>query len=62
MNSGSFAGTVASAAAVAANQVGYIVNLDGSLTVYIDADGIAGADIAIDLVGVGSLQSSDFIF
>ena len=37
-------------------------NTQGGITVYMDTDGIRGADFEIHLVGVTSVQQSDFRF
>ena len=55
-------GVLASPAALTAGSLGYVVNGDGSLTIYGDHDGNGIADFALDIIGVGSLQSNDFIF
>jgi VCBS repeat-containing protein len=56
-----FVGLLASAGAVGANEVGYFVDA-GVMTIYVDTDGIAGADLEIDL-GNGYVPSAgDFLF
>jgi hypothetical protein len=54
---------VAGGSDVGANQAGWHYDSASNTTiVYVDTDGIAGADLTINLAGVTSLQSSDFIF
>ena len=55
-------GVLASPAALTAGSLGYVVNVDGSLTIYGDHDGNGVSDFALEIIGVGSLQTNDFIF
>jgi Ca2+-binding RTX toxin-like protein len=61
-----WAGELASSGDLGANQLGYVVNADGSLTVFADSDGNgvynADADLTFDVAGTPDLLSSDFIF
>lgn len=54
-----YVGQLTGAGQVDAREVGYYV-ADGVTTVYIDTDGIAGADLEIHLIGTYSLTSNDF--
>jgi VCBS repeat-containing protein len=55
-------GELPDATAMLPRGLGYIDNHDGSLTIYGDHSGDGISDLAITIFGVGSLQSSDFIF
>lgn len=55
-----FQGQVASFAAVAPNSLAYIQTSDG-IIVAVDWDGVAGADMAIHLLGVTNFQTTDYI-
>ena len=56
----SFVGAIAQAGAVGANEVGYMV-AGGITTVYVDTDGVFGADLEIKLTGNIPLSVNDFI-
>jgi len=57
----SFVGLLTNAGAVGPNQVGYMT--DGTTTtIYVDTDGVFGADLEIKLTGNITLNSGDFIF
>jgi len=57
----SFVGLLASAGAVGANEVGYMVNA-GITTLYVDTDGVAGADLEIYLSNGHVPLAGDFAF
>ncbi len=56
----SFVGAITQAGAVGANEVGYMV-AGGITTVYVDTDGVFGADLEIKLTGNIPLSVNDFI-
>lgn len=56
----SFVGAITQAGAVGANQVGYMF-AGGVTTVYVDTDGVYGADLEIKLTGNIALTVNDFI-
>ena len=56
----SFVGLLTNAGAVGPNQVGYMIN-GATTTIYVDTDGIFGADLEIRLTGSITLNSGDFI-
>ena len=55
-----FAGALSSPGAVGAGQVGF-TQADGQTTVYVDTDGVAGADLEITLNSLVNLMAGDFI-
>jgi Ca2+-binding RTX toxin-like protein len=58
-----FMGALAQPGAVGAHQFGYAYDAGtNTTTVYVDTDGIAGADLEIKLDGHINLTSSDFLF
>lgn len=56
-----FVGLLASAGAVGANEVGYMISA-GVTTIYVDTDGVAGADLEIHLSNGYAPLASDFAF
>ena len=65
LNANRFIGALASPGMVGAGQVGYMTVRGGSQTdtmVYIDSDGVYGADLEIRLVGTSGLASPDILW
>ena len=56
----SFVGVLTQAGAVGPNQVGYMIG-GGVTTIYVDTDGVYGADLEIKLTGSINLTGGDFI-
>jgi VCBS repeat-containing protein len=61
LTTSSFVGLLASAGAVGANEVGYFVNA-GVMTIYVDTDGVAGADLEIYIASPHVPVAGDFVF
>jgi VCBS repeat-containing protein len=61
--SGGFLGALTQAGAVGANQFGYMYDAgSNTTTIYVDTDGVIGADLEITLLGNVALTGSDFLF
>ena len=61
--SGGFLGAISQAGAVGAHQAGYMYDSGSNMTiVYVDTDGVFGADLEIKLDGNIALVSGDFVF
>ena len=55
-----WAGQLTQAGAVGPNQVGYMIS-NGVTTIYVDTDGVIGADLEIRLTGSFNLDGTDFL-
>lgn len=55
-------GELAGRGAVEAGGIGWTPGSNGGVTVYVDTDGAAGADLVVNITGVSSVKPSDFVY